>query len=317
MRLDKISVVIPCYNEEPVLPLFYEEMDRVSREMEQVEFELLFVDDGSQDGTLKVIKDFSLRDERVKYISFSRNFGKEAAMHAGLSASTGDYVCIIDADLQEPPALIQEMYDILSKEDYDCAATRRVSRDDEPKSRSFFATKFYKIINIISDDRIEIVDGARDYRLMTRQMTDAVLSLTENSRFSKGIFAWVGFKTKWIPFAYSKRKAGETSWSFFRLFLYALDGFMDFSSWPLVLGGIGGSLLTGISVVMFLINLVRRLLFNVTLLPQTDIINLILFIGGLQLLCIGILGMYLGKTYKQTKKRPSFIVKETNTEDRS
>ena len=310
--MDKISVIVSCYNEQEALPLFYEEITKVAKEMNDVEFEFIFVNDGSKDKTLEVIKTFREKDERVKYISFSRNFGKEAAMYAGLKKATGDYVSIMDADLQDPPKLLVEMYEILKQKEYDCVATRRVTRKGEPPIRSFFARMFYKLINKIS--KTEIVDGARDFRLMTRQMVDAILSMEEYNRFSKGIFGWVGFNTKWIEYENVERAAGETKWSFWKLFKYSIDGIIAFSTAPLVIATIMGILFCFIAFLMIIFIIAKTLIYGDPVAGWPSTICIILFVGGIQLFCIGIIGQYISKTYLEVKKRPIYIVKETEEE---
>lgn len=307
----KISVVVPCYNEEEAIPIFYKEICKIARNMEETEFlafEFVFIDDGSKDKTLQVIKQLAQQDDRVHYVSFSRNFGKEAALYAGLEKATGDYVVTMDVDLQDPPHLLPEMYHIILKEDYDCVATRRVTRKGEPPIRSFFARCFYKIINKMSDT--EIVDGARDYRFMSRKMVDAVLSLKEYNRFSKGIFSWVGFKTKWLEYENVERSAGETKWSFWKLFLYSLDGIVGFSTVPLAISSILGILSCVISFVMICIIIARTLIFGDPVAGWPSLVCIIVFIGGIQFLCIGILGQYLAKTYLEIKQRPIYIKRE-------
>lgn len=306
--MDKISLVIPCYNEEEALPHLYEEIKKVANEMSSQEFEFVFVNDGSRDETIKLIRELAAQDERVHYVSFSRNFGKEAGIYAGLKKSTGDYVALIDADLQDPPALIKEMYHSLKTEDYDCIATRRSDRKGEPPIRSFFAREFYKLINKISET--EIVDGARDFRLMTRQMVDAILDVGEYNRFSKGIFGWVGFNTKWISYDNVERVAGETKWSFFGLFLYSLEGIIAFSTRPLYIASLFGILFCFIAFVMICFIIFKTLVFGEEVQGYASTICVIFFIGGIQLFCVGILGQYLSKTYLETKQRPLYIVKE-------
>lgn len=306
--MDKISLVIPCYNEEEALPHLYEEIKKVANEMSSQEFEFVFVNDGSKDETIKLIRELAAQDERVHYVSFSRNFGKEAGIYAGLKKSTGDYVALIDADLQDPPALIKEMYHSLKTEDYDCIATRRSDRKGEPPIRSFFAREFYKLINKISET--EIVDGARDFRLMTRQMVDAILDVGEYNRFSKGIFGWVGFNTKWISYDNVERVAGETKWSFFGLFLYSLEGIIAFSTRPLYIASLFGILFCFIAFVMICFIIFKTLVFGEEVQGYASTICVIFFIGGIQLFCVGILGQYLSKTYLETKQRPLYIVKE-------
>lgn len=304
----KISVVVPCYNEEESIELFYEEMCSVSREMDN-EFEYIFVNDGSKDNTLDIIKNLSKKDSRVKYISFSRNFGKEAAIYAGFSKANGDYVVMMDADLQDPPKLLPEMMEYINQ-GYDSVATRRVTRKGEPPIRSFFARLFYKIINKISN--VDIVDGARDYRLMTAQMKDAILSLGEYNRFSKGIFGWVGFQTKWLEYENIERVAGETKWNFWKLFLYSLEGIIAFSTAPLVLASMFGILFCLLAFVLIIFIIVRTMIFGDPVQGWPSLVCIISLIGGIQLLCIGIIGQYLSKTYLETKNRPKYIVKDTN-----
>ena len=308
--MEKISVIVPCFNEEDSLPFFYEEINKVSNEMNEVSFEFLFVDDGSKDRTLSILKEYAFKDERVKYISFSRNFGKEAAIYAGLKNSCGDYVVIMDADLQDPPSLLPEMYQAVSEEGYDSAATRRVSRKGEPPVRSFFARLFYKIMNRISD--ADIMDGARDYRLMNRKMVDAILSMCEYNRFSKGIFGWIGFDTKWIEYENVERVAGETKWSFWKLFKYSIEGITAFSIEPLQIASVFGVLFSFIALIMIIVIIVRTLIFGDPTSGWPSLVCIIMLIGGIQLLCIGILGQYLAKTYLETKNRPIYISKDTN-----
>ena len=308
--MEKISVIVPCFNEEDSLPFFYEEINKVSNEMNEVSFEFLFVDDGSKDRTLSILKEYAFKDERVKYISFSRNFGKEAAIYAGLKNSCGDYVVIMDADLQDPPSLLPEMYQAVSEEGYDSAATRRVSRKGEPPVRSFFARLFYKIMNRISD--ADIMDGARDYRLMNRKMVDAILSMCEYNRFSKGIFGWIGFDTKWIEYENVERVAGETKWSFWKLFKYSIEGITAFSIEPLQIASVFGVLFSFIALIMIIVIIVRTLVFGDPTSGWPSLVCIIMLIGGIQLLCIGILGQYLAKTYLETKNRPIYISKDTN-----
>ena len=258
--MDKISLIVPCYNEEQALPYLYKEVVKLAEEMPDQEFEFIFINDGSRDKTLTVIKELRESDERVHFVSFSRNFGKEAGIYAGLQAATGNYVSLIDADLQDPPSLIKEMYETLKTEDYDCVATRRVDRKGEPPIRSFFAKQFYKLINKISDT--EVVDGARDFRLMTRQMVDSILEMGEYNRFSKGIFGWVGFKTKWIAFENVERVAGETKWSFIGLFLYSLEGIIAFSTRPLIIASVFGILFCIIAFIMICFIIFKKILFG-------------------------------------------------------
>ena len=305
--MDKISIIVPCYNEELVLPIFYKEIDKVFESMKGVKFELLFINDGSRDGTLELLKSFSKKDSRVRFISFSRNFGKEAAMYAGLKESTGDFVAIMDADLQDPPSLLPDMYNAIKKEKYDSAATRRVTRAGEPPIRSFFARMFYKIINKIS--KADIVDGARDYRLMTRQMVDAILAMEEYNRFSKGIFGWIGFKTKWIEFENVERAAGETKWSFFKLLLYSIEGIIAFSTVPLTAPILFSAISLLVAVILFIIGLV-------VVSSSTLIVSSLFFVSGINALSLGIIAQYLSKTYLEVKKRPVYIIKETEEKKR-
>ena len=306
-----VSVVVSCYNEEEVLPIFYKEINKISKEMDYVNFEFLFVDDGSKDNTLKIVKDLSSDDSRVKYISFSRNFGKEAAMNAGLSYSKGDYVVVMDADLQDPPKYLKEMYNYM-KDGYDVAATRRITRKGEPVVRSFFSKLWYKLIDKMSDT--EMVDGARDFRMMKRKVVDAILSLSEYNRYSKGIFSFVGFKTKWIRYENVKRAAGKTKWSFWQLFKYALDGMSSFSTAPLLLASLFGILFCFIALIAIIFVIIRTLIYGDPVGGWPSLVCIILLVGGIQLLCIGTIGRYLSKVYLETKKRPIYIVNETNQE---
>ncbi len=308
LKIIIISIIIPCFNEEKVLNIFYSEIDRISKEMAYVEFEFLFVDDGSKDNTLKVIKELKTKDCRVHYISFSRNFGKEAAIYAGLENAKGDYIAIMDADLQDPPSLLPEMLRVITEEKYDSVATRRVTRKGEPPIRSFFARIFYKIMNKISDT--DIVDGARDYRLMNKKFVNALLSMKEYNRFSKGLFGWVGFKTKWLEFENVERIAGETKWSFWRLFKYSIEGIIAFSTAPLVIASVVGILFCIIAFFFMLVIVIRKLLFGDPVDGWASIVSIILFLGGLQLSSVGILGQYLAKTYLETKNRPIYIIDE-------
>ncbi len=306
--MDKISLIVPCYNEEQALPFLYKEICKLATEMPEQEFEFIFINDGSKDKTLNLIKELRKSDKRVHYVSFSRNFGKEAGIYAGLKAATGDYISLIDADLQDPPSLIKEMYESLKTEDYDCVATRRKNRKGEPPIRSFFARRFYKLINNISDT--EVVDGARDFRLMTRQMVDSILDMGEYNRFSKGIFGWVGFKTKWISFENVERVAGQTKWSFIGLFLYSLEGIIAFSTRPLLIASLFGILFCLIAFFMICVIIAKTLIWGDPVAGYPSLICAIFFMGGIQLFCLGILGQYLSKTYLETKKRPIYIVRE-------
>ncbi len=309
MKKEKISAVVPCYNEEESLPLFYEEIVKVADKMKEVEFEFLFINDGSKDKTLSIMRQLAKKDKRVRYISFSRNFGKEAGMYAGLENATGDYVAIMDADLQDPPALLPEMYQSIKEEDYDSVATRRVTREGEPKIRSFFARMFYKLINKIS--KADIVDGARDFRLMTRQMVDSIIEMKEYNRFSKGIFGWVGFNTKWLEFKNVERVAGVTKWSFWKLFIYSLEGIVAFSTAPLVIASIFGMLFLFIAFILIIFLIVKTLAYGDPTSGWPSLVCIIFFVSGIQLFCTGIIGQYLSKTYLETKNRPIYIVKET------
>ncbi len=301
-----ISVIVPCYNEQESLPYFYEEICKVAKEMKDNKFEFLFINDGSKDKTLEILRALAKEDKRVRYISFSRNFGKEAGMYAGLKEAKGDFVCIMDADLQDPPSLLPQMYHIITTEDYDSVATRRVSRQGEPPIRSFFARLFYRLINKIS--KADIVDGARDFRLMTRQMVDAIVGMEEYNRFSKGIFGWVGFNTKWLPFENVERIAGETKWSFWKLFKYSLEGIVAFSTFPLALSFIFGILFCILAIIFII---VRTLIWGDATSGWPSLVCIMFLISGVQLCCLGIMGQYLSKTYLETKKRPIYIVKET------
>lgn len=310
----KVTVVVPCYNEERALPHFMPEIQRIAAQMapRQVELEILLVNDGSRDHTLSLLRDYAKQYENVRYLSFSRNFGKEAAMYAGLEHARGDYVAIMDADMQDPPSLLPEMYEILQTGEYDSVATRRVSRKGEPPIRSFFARMFYKLINRISD--ADIVDGARDYRLMSRPMVDAILSMKEVNRFSKGIFGWVGFRTYWLPYENVERVAGETKWSFWKLFRYSLEGIIAFSTAPLAIASVVGLLVCLAAVAALAVVLVKTLAFGDPVAGWPSMICIILFLGGVQLLTVGIIGQYLAKTYLETKKRPIYILAEKSQE---
>lgn len=297
----KLTVIVPCYNEEEALPFFYEEIKKTEAAMPYAEFELIFIDDGSGDRTLEVVKDLAVKDEKVKYISFSRNFGKEAAMYAGLKNASGDIAVIMDADLQDPPSLLPEMYRAITQEGFDSVATRRVTRQGEPPVRSFFARMFYRIINKIS--KTEIVDGARDYRMMNRKFINALLDIREYSRFSKGLYGWVGFKTKWLEYENKERVAGKTKWSFWKLFLYSIEGIVAFSTGPLAIASVLGVLMLGVGGIAILFIIVRQLLFGGFAFGWPSMVCIILLMGGLQLFCTGILGVYLSKAYLEVKER--------------
>ena len=308
--MEKISVIVSCYNEEKALPLFYEEIERVRKQDfgDSIEFEYIFVNDGSKDKTLEIIKKLREQDSKVRYVSFSRNFGKEAAMLAGLEASTGDYVTLMDADLQDPPSLLKQMYNAIVNEGYDSVGTRRVTRKGEPLIRSFFARMFYKIINKISD--IEMVDGARDYRLMKRQVVDAIISLKEYNRYSKGLFSFVGFDTKWIEYENIERVAGETKWSFWKLFKYALEGITAFSTTPLILSSILGLIFCIIAFLAIIFIIAKTLIYGDPTSGWPSLACIIVFVSGIQLFSIGVIGQYLSKTYLEVKNRPIYIIKE-------
>lgn len=310
--MEKISIIVPCYNEEESIPLFYEEAVRVEKQMSDFEFEIIFINDGSGDRTMEVILEYAQKDEQIKYIDFSRNFGKESAIYAGLTSASGDYVVMMDADLQDPPALLPEMMRAIKEEGYDSVATRRVTRKGEPLIRSFFARCFYKIINKMS--KTEIVDGARDYRLMTRQFVDSLLELGEYNRFSKGLFGWVGYRTKWIEFENVERVAGETKWSFWKLFLYSIEGIVGFSTAPLAMSAVIGLLFCFVAFIFIVVIVMKTLILGDQVSGWPSMICITLLIGGVQLFCIGILGEYLAKTYLEVKKRPVFICKNTNIE---
>ena len=307
-----LSVIIPCYNEEAAVPFFYDAMKKTADDFANrfpgVEFEYIFIDDGSTDKTMDVIKRLRDKDKRVHFLSFSRNFGKEAALYAGFSKAAGDYVVCMDADLQDPPELLADMYSAIVDEGYDSAATRRVTRKGEPKIRSFFARCFYKLMNRISD--IEFVDGARDYRIMTRKMVDAILELGENNRFTKGIYSWVGFRTKWIEFENVERVAGETKWSFFGLLRYSFEAILGFSTAPLSFVISLGFIVTAMAFILIIFVIIRTLLFGDPTSGWPSMICIVVFFAGTQLMCTGIVGAYLGKTYLETKNRPIFITRE-------
>ncbi len=314
-----VSVVVPCYNEEEVLPMFYEEIIKVTNGMKaehsELEFEFLFINDGSKDRTLEIFRELTDRDKRVRYISLSRNFGKESGMYAGLKNAKGDYVVVMDADLQHPPEFIPQMYNYVKDGEYDCATTRRVSRNGESKVRSWFARLFYKIMNKISDT--EIVDGAQDFRFMTRQMVDAILEMSEYNRFSKGIFSWVGFRVKYMPYENVERKAGTTSWSFWGLFKYSLEGIMAFSTFPLSLSVFLGILCIIIALIVFVVGIIVTAVNPFKAFGWYVIASTVLTVGGLIMLCLGIMGLYLAKMYLEVKKRPVYIAGETDEDYRN
>lgn len=309
-----ISIIVPCYNEQEALPLFHKEVSRVLQEMGE-SYELIFVNDGSRDSTLSVMRTLAEEDDHIVYLSFSRNFGKESAMYAGFCNARGDYVAVMDADLQDPPALLPEMFALLQSGEYDSVATRRETRAGEPPIRSWFARRFYKLINRISD--ADIVDGARDFRLMRRSMVDAILSMSEYNRFSKGIFGWVGFRTYWLPYENVERVAGQTKWNFWGLCKYAIDGIIDFSQAPLSMASWFGIGMTACSIFALLFIIIRRLIWGDPVAGWASTICTILLIGGLQLFFLGIIGQYIAKIYLETKHRPHFIVSESNRSDAS
>jgi len=307
-----LSLIVPCYNEEEVLPLFYEKTTAVLQSM-KCDYELLFVNDGSKDGTLGLMKQFAASDGHVKYLSFSRNFGKEAAMYAGFCNVNGDYTAVMDADMPDPPDLLPQMLEILQTGEYDCVATRRVDREGEPPIRSFFARQFYKLINKISD--ADIADGARDFRLMKREMVDAIVAMSEYNRFSKGIFGWIGFRNYWLPYVNVERAAGETKWSFWTLVKYAIDGIINFSQAPLKISSVAGIISTFAAFVLLIFLIIRRIIFGDPVAGWASTICIIIFLGGVQMFFLGIIGQYLSKTYMEVKHRPHFIVADTNKED--
>lgn len=306
----KISVIVPCYNEEESINIFYKELVKTLKKLKSLNYEVLFIDDGSVDNTLNKIIDLKKKDKNIRYISFSRNFGKEAAIYAGLEYSKGDYVSVIDADLQDPPELLIDMYNYITKEKYDCVATRRVNRKGEPLFRNFCTKLFYKLIKKIS--KTEMVEGARDYRLMTRQVVNAVLSLKEYNRYSKGLFNFVGFNTKWIEFENRERVAGKTKWSLFNLFVYAIDGICAFSTAPLVISIVIGLLFCIISFILIIVIIVKTLLFGDPAKGWPSMVCIIFMVSGIQMVCLGVLGEYLSKTYLETKNRPLYIIKRTD-----
>lgn len=311
--MGKISVIVPCYNEQEVLNLYYKEMNSIMEQMKEVEFELIFVDDGSTDDTLSTLKELFEKDNRCHYYSFSRNFGKEAALYAGMKEAQGDYVVVMDADLQDPPSYIPKMYEEVKDGRYDCAATRRMDRKGEKKIRSFFSAAFYKVINKMS--KTQIVEGARDFRMMNRKMVDALLKMGEYNRFSKGMFGWIGFRTKWMEYHNVERAAGETKWSFIKLVKYSVDGILGFSTLPLSLASYSGFLFCGLSFCMICYLVIKNMIWHDPVAGWPSMMCVIFFIGGVQLLCMGILGQYLARTYVEVKDRPIFILKETSDDE--
>lgn len=309
-----LSIVVPCYNEQETVALFVREIDARAEELSRagVEIELLFVNDGSKDATLATVQGLAAADPRIRYLSFSRNFGKEAAMYAGLANCRGDFVALMDADLQDPPALLPEMLAAVQSGEYDCVATRRSTRKGEPAVRSFFSRMFYRVINRISS--IDIVDGARDFRLMNRRMVDALLSMKEYNRFSKGLFSWVGYRVKWLSYENIERVAGTTKWSFWKLFKYSIDGILEFSVMPLAISSFLGVFISLLAFAGIIFIVVRTLAYGDPVSGWPSLVSIVAFIGGLQLLCLGVIGQYLAKTYLETKRRPKFLVRETNVE---
>ncbi len=312
MEKKQLTLIVPAYNEEEAIPLFYKETKKVEAEMPQVHVEYLFIDDGSTDRTLEVLRRLSAEDEQVHYVSFSRNFGKESAIYAGLEKASGDYVAIMDADLQDPPALLPQMLYSITEEGYDCVGSRRVSRKGEPPVRSFFARLFYKIMNRMS--QTEVVDGARDFQMMNQKVRKGILSMGEYNRFSKGIFGWVGFKKKWLEYENIERAAGETKWSFWTLTLYALDGIVAFSTFPLKFVSILGLVFCVAAFLAILFIIVRTLVFGDPTSGWPSLVCIIMLVSGVQLLCMGIIGQYMAKTYLETKKRPLYLVEEEKLE---
>ncbi len=309
--MEKISIIVPCYNEEKALPLFYEELEKnIKTFSDNLDFEILFVNDGSKDNTLNIIKELAEKDNRIKYVSFSRNFGKESAIFAGLENSSGDYVTLMDADLQDPPSLLLQMYKSVTEEDYDAVGTRRVTREGEPIIRSFFARIFYKLINHLTN--FEMVDGARDYVFMKRIVADAIISLKEYNRYSKGLFSFVGFKVKWIEYKNIKRVAGETKWSFWKLTKYALEGITAFSTTPLLLSSIIGLIFCLVSFLLIIAIIIKTLIFGDPTSGWPSLVCIVFMVSGIQLFSLGIIGQYLSKTYLEVKNRPIYIVKDTN-----
>lgn len=304
-----LSVIVPCYNEEDNIRYFYDELMKNSDFFEEKDLvcEIIYVDDGSTDGTAAAVRSLAKEDSHVHLVSFSRNFGKEAGLYAGMKKSTGEFVVTMDVDLQDPPSLLPEMFKYI-EEGYDSVATRRVSRKGEPPIRSFFARRFYRLINRMS--KTEIVDGARDYRLMTRQFVDAILSMPEYNRFTKGIFSWVGFETKWIEFENVERAKGETKWSFWKLFIYALDGIVAFTTAPLAIASFMGVLFCLLAFVLIVVTIIRKLVFGDPTSGWPSLVCIISLISGVQLFCLGIIGQYMSKTYMEVKNRPIYLIKE-------
>lgn len=309
----KISIVVPCYNEAEALPILYRALMDITQKMTDYEFEFVLVNDGSTDDTIKTMRMLSQQDARVFYYSFSRNFGKEAGLLCGLKNATGDYVVTMDADMQDPPELLPQMAQILESGDYDNVASRRVTRKGEPKIRSFFARRFYKMMRKMTE--IEIADGARDFRMMNRAMVDSIIALGEYNRFSKGIFAWVGYRTKWLEFENVQRSAGETKWNFWQLLRYSIDGMVNFSNAPIRISSVMGIIMTMVSFIAIIFEIIRALLYHDPVAGWPSLVCIITFIGGIQLFCMGIMGQYISKTYMEVKHRPHYIVGETNNEE--
>ncbi len=309
-----LSVIVPCFNEQESIPFFYQAITETASGMqktwEDLEFEFLFIDDGSKDNTLAIVESLREKDTRVRFVSFSRNFGKEAALYAGLSNAKGDHAVTMDVDMQDPPALLPELYKAVTEEGYDSAATRRVTRKGEPVIRSFFARRFYRLINRMSS--ADIVDGARDYRIMTRRMVDAIVSMKEYNRFTKGIYGWIGFNTKWIEFENVERVAGETKWSFWKLFGYALEGIIGFSTIPLSIATWFGILMSLVAFLGILFIIVKKLIIGDPTSGWSSMVCIMLLVAGIQLFCLGIIGQYLAKTYLETKQRPIYIARKTS-----
>ena len=309
--MDKISIIVPCYNEEEMIPIFYKEFSKTTKKLKKVEFEVIYINDGSTDNSLKEMKQLSKEENNVKYISFSRNFGKEAAMMAGLDYASGDYIAIMDVDLQDPPEMLEEMYNIIkNNEEIDCVGLKTNSHDDYGFIRKIFTNCFYKIISKMS--KTEMVSGARDFRLMTRQMVDAIKSLREYNRYSKGLFSFVGFNTKWLTYKIPERKAGKTTWNFFKLFAYAIDGILAFTTTPLTIAAFVGVIFCLFSVIAIIIIIIKTLIFGDPVDGWPSLVCIMFFLSGIQLFCTGISGAYLSKTYTEVKKRPIYIIKETN-----
>lgn len=310
--MKRISIIIPCLNEQEVIPVYYREMEKIMEQMRDTEFELIFVDDGSSDRTLDLFHKLWKKDKRCRYLSFSRNFGKEAALYAGLRHARGDYIAVMDVDLQDPPGLLVQMYEELERGEYDCVAARRVDRKGEKRVRSFLSAMFYKVANRIS--KVQLVEGARDFRMMNRKMADAILQMGEYNRFSKGMFGWVGFRTKWLEYHNAERAAGETKWSMGKLLRYSLDGILGFSTLPLSLSSYGGIFFCVAAFLTVCFLVIRYLIFHDPVQGWTTLMCAIFFIGGVQLLCVGILGQYLARTYMEVKRRPVYILKENSDE---